>query len=138
MKHSLSILWMASLLCMGPLPLSAKNQILYSPDGKLRLEVTPSPEIRISIFSGDSPLFSVDNIRMGTDKGFIPAENVSVSSVKTKEVRNTVIPEIKEKQAAIPENYNELMITFKDKTQLQLRAYNEGVAYIHWLLIVID
>ncbi len=129
MKHSLSILWMASLLCMGPLSLSAKNQILYSPDGKLRLEVTPSPEIRISIFSGDSPLFSVDNIRMGTDKGFIPAENVSVSSVKTKEVRNTVIPEIKEKQAAIPENYNELMITFKDKTQLQLRAYNEGVAY---------
>ena len=66
---------------------------------------------------------------MNTDQGYIPEKSIEGTSVKTKAVDRMVVPEIKEKRSVIAERYNELSFLFADKTKLEIRLYDEGMAY---------
>jgi alpha-glucosidase len=52
-----------------------------------------------------------------------------IKSAKTKTVNETIIAQIPVSRKNIPNNYNELTITFKNNFAVIFRAYNDGVAY---------
>lgn len=107
----------------------AKEVETLSPDKNIKLNVSVDKNVSMKVFSGTDLLFEVKDIHMDTDRGIIPARNAKIKSVKRSSADRIVIPEIKEKFSKIPEKYNEALITFKDKSRLQFRVYNDGVVY---------
>ncbi|MEN6324391.1 MAG: glycoside hydrolase family 97 catalytic domain-containing protein [Proteiniphilum sp.] len=102
---------------------------ISSPDRQLELEITVEKGISVNLFSGNMKVFGIENIKLDTDNGTIPAENPKIRRTRENSVNNVVIPVIREKKAKIPEQYNEIIIEFKDKSKLQFRLYNDGFAY---------
>ena len=115
-----------TLFCMG---MEAKEIELFSPDKKLKTVVAVDQTVKITVFDQTKELFTIDSIGIKTGLGHLPAPGSKVRKVSTKSVSGTVIPVIKEKQAAIPENYNEVTLDFPKGFVLQCRLYNEGFAY---------
>lgn len=107
----------------------AKDVETLSPDKSIKLKVNVNEYVSMQVFSGTDLLFEVKDIHMDTDRGFIPARNAKIRSVKRSSADRIIVPEIKEKFSKIPEKYNEALITFKDKSRLQFRVYNDGVVY---------
>lgn len=112
-----------------PSLLLAKNVETFSPDKKILVRATVSEKVSLLVFYEEKQLFEIHDIRMETDQGDIPAANPHIQKIKTQTVNRMVVPVIKEKQASIPENYNETTIEFRGKSKLVIRAYNEGIAY---------
>ena len=102
---------------------------LYSPDGKIELQVKVDTKVSIKLNSGDKTLMEIEGISLETDKGTIPALSAKIRRLQRASVNRIIKPVIKEKRAEIPEKYNEATIEFQDKTQLQFRVYNDGIAY---------
>lgn len=111
------------------LSLSAKEIETMSPDKKIKLNISVQENVSMQIHRDGKLLFEVKDIYMDTDKGIIPARNSKVGTVKRESVNRVVIPEIREKNAEIPEVYNEATVVFNTKYRLQFRVYNDGVAY---------
>lgn len=107
----------------------AKEVETLSPDKSIKLKVNVNEYVSMQVFSETDLLFEVKDIHMDTDRGFIPARNAKIRSVKRSSADRIIVPEIKEKFSKIPEKYNEALITFKDKSRLQFRVYNDGVVY---------
>lgn len=106
-----------------------KEIVAYSPDNGLKLEVHIDEQVSMQVFEGDKLLFEITNICLDTDKGTIPAKNASLAKVKRLSINRMIKPEIREKKAFIPEVCNELSLNLSDKTRLQFRIFNDGVAY---------
>jgi len=121
------------LLLMLGLSFSAyaqnKGIVTASPDKKTILSVQLEESVDIQVHSGSELLFEIKNIYMDTDRGLIPEKNPKVAKIIRNSVDRIIIPEIKEKFAEIPEKYNEATIAFKDKSKLQVRVFNDGIAY---------
>ena len=117
------------LLFLCPFLVVAKEVKLASPNKVLHAEVSIDEHVSIRVLQNKDVLFAVRNIYLNTDQGYIPEKSSKVRSVKTKAVDRMVVPEIKEKRSAIAERYNELSFLFADKTKLEIRLYDEGMAY---------
>ncbi len=117
------------LLCCISFLSKASEVKLSSPDKSLNLIVSVEKDVSFKLFSGTVEIMSANNIRLETDRGDIPAANPRIRNVKRTSVNNVVKPVIKEKRAEIPEIYNEAMIELWDKSHIQFRVYNNGIAY---------
>ncbi len=117
------------ILCVFSVCLKAGETNILSPDKKLKLSVITGENLSFRLFSTDKLLMEANNIQLDTDRGIIPAKDSKVSKTKKESVDRFVVPVIKEKQAKIPEVYNEYTLEFKDKSKLQIRLYNNGFAY---------
>ncbi|WP_106831996.1 glycoside hydrolase family 97 protein [Parabacteroides pacaensis] len=122
----ITLIYLASLVCI---PLMAKEVETWSPDKKLKVDVSVEEQVSMAIRKNGQILFEIKDIYMETGQGFIPARNAKVRAIKREKVNRMVIPEIKEKNQQIPEIYNETTILFKNHYALQYRVYNEGIAY---------
>ena len=117
------------LLFLCPFLVVAIEVKLASPNKVLHAEVSIDEHVSIRVLQNKDVLFAVRNIYLNTDQGYIPEKSSKVRSVKTKAVDRMVVPEIKEKRSVIAERYNELSFLFADKTKLEIRLYDEGMAY---------
>jgi alpha-glucosidase len=102
---------------------------VVSPDGKTELQVFVENKVSIKLSFESKTLMEIDQIGFETDKGLLPAANAKMHKVQKTSVNRIVKPVIKEKQSEIPEQFNEAVIEFTDKTKLQFRVYNNGMAY---------
>ena len=118
-----------SLLLLISFSANAKNIETFSPDKKLLVRTTVAGKVSLQILSEGVQLFEIGDVRLETNRGDIPVANPHLQKIKTRTVNRTVVPVIKEKQASIPENFNETSIEFKENCKLLIRAYNDGVAY---------
>ena len=107
----------------------AKEVKLLSPDKKLNAVIDAGRTVSVTVFDDASALFSIDEISIDTDKGTFPAPNATIRKTDRKTVSREIVPPVKEKQASIPENYNEATVRFSVGVSLQFRLYNEGFAY---------
>ena len=117
------------LLFLCPFLVEAKEVKLASPNKGLHAEVSIDEHVSIRVLQNNDILFAVRNIYLNTDQGYIPEKLPKVHSVKTKAVDRMVVPEIKEKRSVIAEHYHEVSLLFADKTKLEIRLYDEGMAY---------
>lgn len=111
------------------LTISAKNIETLSPDKKLSVVTSVAEKVTLQLLSEGNQIFEIQDIHLETDRGDIPTLNPRIKQIKTRSINGMVVPAIKEKQASIPENYNETCIEFKENCKLVVRVYNEGVAY---------
>ena len=102
---------------------------ISSPDGKIELQVLVDKKVSVKLCLGDKTLMEIDEIGLETDKGAIPTTNPKIRKVQKSSVNRMVKPVIREKRAEIPEQYNEAVIEFNDRSKLQFRVYNDGIAY---------
>jgi len=119
------------LFCSAAITLSltASSVKISSPDGKIELQVLSDKKVSAKLYLVGKPIMEIDGIELETDKGIIPSANAKIRKVQQNSVNRIVKPEIREKRAEIPEQYNEAVIEFNDKTKLQFRVYNNGMAY---------
>lgn len=117
------------LLFLCPFLVEAKEVKLASPNKGLHAEVSIDEHVSIRVLQNNDILFAVRNIYLKTDQGYLPGKFPKIRSVKKKTVDRMVVPEIKEKRSVIAEHYNEVSLLFADKTKLEIRLYNEGMAY---------
>lgn len=117
------------IFCLFSHLVRAKDIEVQSPDKKLRLIVSVDETVDLLIHAGNELLFVVKDVNLNTDKGIFPNKRPQIKNTKQNTVDRIIIPEIKEKFSKIPEKYNELLIAFKDKSKIQFRVYNDGVAY---------
>ena len=102
---------------------------ISSPDGKIDLQVWVDKKVTFKLSLADKTIMEIDGISLETDRGFLPSPNAKIRRIRKSSVNRIVKPVIREKQAEIPERYNEAVIEFTDKTKLQCRVYDDGMAY---------
>ena len=107
----------------------AKEVKLVSPDKKLNAMINIDSTVSLTVSDETRTLFSIDGISMDTDRGALPALNAKIRKTTFKSVSGEVAPAIKEKQALIPEKYNEALIRLTGNVDLQCRLYDDGFAY---------
>ncbi len=100
-----------------------------SPDKNLELRINIENGVTASLFSENIKVFDIENIQLDTDRGIIPSENSGIRRVRENSVNRMIKPDIKEKRSEIPEQYNETTIELSDRSKLQFRLYNNGLAY---------
>ncbi len=107
---------------------SAQQYIVLSPDEKLKLSVTISKDIkweaslRGQAVVLQSPVsLTINGIELGRDP--------VVTRIQKHQVNTAINAEIARKSKIVADNYNELIIEFKNKYALIFRVYNDGLAY---------
>ncbi len=119
---------LAALLALFVLaPVAGQSYVLNSPDNKIQIDISVGPATTFSVKSGGSELIGPSAISIDIDK--IRTGSLQVSKTSRQSVHRVVNPVIPEKASAITDNFNELVVFFKNRLAIEFRAYNRGVAY---------
>lgn len=105
-----------------------KHYQLSSPDGKLVVEIAVGKSINYTLSHQQELVLapSSASIELESGKGF--GIDSKIKNIKKKTV-DQIIPSPLYKRKEIRDNYNELILSFKEDFDLIFRAYNEGMAY---------
>ena len=107
---------------------SAKEYQLASPSGKFDVKIVVDESIMFSVILNGSEIISPSEIAMELTNGTVWGKDDKVRKAKTTAVARELNPVIQRKTADIQDEYNQLILTFKDHS-LEFRTYNDGVAY---------
>ena len=111
-------------------PLKAKKHSVKSPSGNIKIEVQIAQNITYAVFVNDEAIIQPSEIAMHLADGRVLGEE---EKLKSKNIRHKeaemLRPIVAEKNAEIPEEYQELTLQFKKGFRLVFRAYDDGVAY---------
>lgn len=105
-----------------------KTYKLKSPEGKLGITINVDKVISYSLLYNDNLLLSPSAISLQLEEGKSIGINSKLKSSKTSS-HSSVIQAFAYKKATIKDDYNELILCFKDNFYIIFRAYNEGMAY---------
>ena len=107
----------------------AKDYKLLSPDGQLSLNLNINEVIKFSVSLNNECL--IDNSQIGIEiEGVDSGKSANrISKVLRKSNDDVIRSFVPNKDALIKDQYNELTIRFRNRTQLTFRAYNDGIAY---------
>ena len=109
--------------------LNAKEIEVNSPNKKLQLKVSITDVISYSILKNGSILLQPSQLSMTLYDGIVLGQNPKLKDSKTKTIDETLTPVVKQKFAAIKDNYEELTLSFVGNYSLIFRIYDDGVAY---------
>ena len=107
----------------------AKEVLSFSPNHRLKVKMDVKEQVSMQVWEDERLLMEVKNVCMEARHGVIPSRNVKLISTERTQKNGVITPDVKEKGAKIVENYNESLFTFSDKTQIQLRLFDNGIAY---------
>ena len=106
-----------------------KTYNVKSPDEIISVTVNISKtDITYSVIHGNTPVINNSAIALKLNNGTILGKNPVCKKVKTTTISQKITSPFYKKNEII-DNYNELILTFKDNYQLVFRVYNEGEAY---------
>ena len=101
---------------------------LQSPDGKLGLSVGVGKSINYSLTYKGNTIVTPSVLSMQIDGAKSFGTHSKLKSVKTSS-HTGLITSIIYKKDKVSDNYNELLLQFKEHFDIIFRAYNEGIAY---------
>jgi len=99
-----------------------------SPDGKIDLTVSAGKTVEWSVNHEDTQVILPSSVSLQLGDGMTLGTDVSVKNAKPATVNRTINTPFYKKDK-VPDNCNELTLTFKGDFGLIFRAYNDGVAY---------
>ena len=105
-----------------------KVQTLASPDGNVKVEVTVGDRLTLSAFRGSEQILKDCALSLkvgGTELDKSP----KLSGTKRSKVDEVIRPVVPLKYAEVPNQANQLTLTFKGGIALDVRAYDNGIAY---------
>ncbi|PUZ24699.1 alpha-glucosidase [Chitinophaga costaii] len=112
----------------GPLYSQEKKLELHSPDGSIKLSLHIGDKIYYTLYSNEVALLS-DNQLLLHLSGETPGAAPHLLSASTSKGDDSLHPYISWKYAAVRNQYNSLLLKFKGNYAVELRAFNDGVAY---------
>ncbi len=107
--------------------LQAKDYIVESPTGRLTVKIVVDDIISYSVYLKGKEIISPSPISMTFETETL-GKNTRVRRDRTVSVKEEIIPVVARKNNRIPDEYNQLTLSFKTNN-LQFRAYDEGVAW---------
>lgn len=122
-----SILLLCVLL-LGTTVFAANDYNLLSPNGKLEVAISASPQLSYSVKCNGEQILVPSQIGLKIYEGMQLGVNEKVKRVKRTSV-NTEIPAQFYFRNTIKDHYNALRIEFSSRYAVEFRAYDEGVAY---------
>ncbi len=123
----LLLLGFAASLLAGSI--KTREYVLLSPDQKLKTLIRVDSSIRFELFRNGVSLVTSEAIGIKYADGSLTGFNPVVKKVSQIKIDEVVTPEIREKSATIPDNYQEVRLMFKPDYSVECRLYNEGFAY---------
>ena len=135
MKKSLALLFLI-------LSVISKGQILTvkSPDGKINVTITNNDILGYSVSYNGRAIINPSRLGFEFKDELAMTGNFILVDQSVKSFNESWIPVVKSKHAEIVNNYNELQLTLKEKSdpmrqmELFVRAYNDGAAFQYKLL----
>lgn len=128
-----------AMLCIAVCTFAAKTETLVSPNGNTKLEVTVGENLLLSVFQGDEQILKDCrlSLQVGQEQFFTEADEANgtrkgsprLGSVRRSTVDEAVRPAVPLKYAEVKNKANQLTLTFKGGVSVELRAYDNGVAY---------
>ena len=121
------------------LPVGAQRSRQYqldSPDGATRITVDVGDRVAYSVTHRGRPVLDASPISLTLEGGRTLGTAERVRSEARRQVRDSVRPLAPVKSAVVADRFNELRLRLGDH-DLELRAYDEGVAY-RWVLALGD
>ena len=106
-----------------------KTYTVASPDGSLKAIVTTDSVIRLELFRMGISLLSTDPLGLLLEDGTLVGKNPVVKKTEMRNEDRMIRPEIREKSEMIRDCYQELKLMFKPDYSLEIRMYDEGLAY---------
>ncbi|MEO6036948.1 MAG: glycoside hydrolase family 97 protein [Saprospiraceae bacterium] len=113
-----------------PFLLAAQPFLLSSPNGHLRLTVQTSPELSWQLQRDQQSLLLPTPISLTLDgHGGVLGKNMVVQKTEHNSIDRVLRPAVHQKNALVPERYNELVITCQGDWGVTFRLFDEGLAY---------
>ena len=117
------------LTCCLAFNVQAQNKIeLASPNGEMKVSIRLSDKIYYDVSCGDQKLLENNSLLL-TLKGQILGKQPKLSGQKRKSVKEILTPIVPLKFSSINNEYNLLLLNFKDNYSVEFRAFNDGIAY---------
>ena len=102
---------------------------LFSPDENIHVLIEITDGIQYSISFKNKPLLEPSSLSMTLEGQGVLGSNPHLAEVERETVDTVIQPVVREKQAKVPEQYQELRLVFEGGYEVIFRAYNDGVAY---------
>ncbi len=118
----------AAFMAIAGIVANAKDYSLQSPDGKIQATVNTDGQMTIKIVHDGTEVLSPSPISIERTDGVVWGQNAKVQKV-TKAAVNTTVKAVFYRASEIKDNYNSLTLKMKGLWSLELRAYNDGIAY---------
>jgi len=99
-----------------------------SPSNKLQITLNVTDSVYFSLKMDNTEVMDKSSIALLTTTSKFGIQS-KVRSTKRRTIRETIINPVPFKRKEIPDHFNELTVTFRDKFSLVFRAYDDGVAY---------
>lgn len=116
--------------CATSLSAEAKNKVfmLTSPDKQLESIIELSPDLTYSIVSQGDTVLKNATLGMTMNNGETWGKSPKLISAKEGSIHSSITPKFYTKER-IPEDYNSLLLRFRNNWSVEFRAYNNGIAY---------
>ncbi len=108
--------------------LADTTETVTSPNGRVRLEVSVGEHLLMSVMHDDELILEKCSLSLQVDKERFGRYPKLCRRTRTA-IDEVVRPVVPLKFASVPNKANQLILTFKGGIGLQLRAYDNGVAY---------
>ena len=105
-----------------------KKETIASPNGKIKAEVTIGKQLMLDVFVGEEQILKDNVLSLQTAKGQLVLDP-KLSSVKRTKIDEVVRPVVPLKYKEVKNKANQISLSFKSGISLDLRAYDNGVAY---------
>ena len=122
------VLFLLFLVLTGTNVLAQKSYTLQSPNGKITVTVNTGERLSYAVTHENTVVLAESPIAMTLDNGNVLGVPAKVKTVKNNSVDQTIKATLY-KRSEIKDQFNELIISFKENYNVIFRAYNEGVAY---------
>ena len=126
MKRIMTIMAMLSLVLVSFA--ATKTKTLVSPNGKIKMEITIGNSLTLSVFQGDEQILKDCPLSLQVGKEQFGV-NPKLSKAKLSKVNEVIRPVVPMKFAEVANRANQLTLAFKGGISIDLRAYDNGVAY---------
>lgn len=105
-----------------------KSFQLKSPDGKITVTVDATKNLSWAVKHENTQVILPSPISLSLSNGEVLGNNVVISNAKPTSVHSNISTSLY-KKAIVADNYNQLLINFKNNYGVVFRAYDDGVAY---------
>ena len=122
-------LFLSLFVLLVSLPICAQKEFnLASPDGKLIANIDVDKQLSYNIQYKEKEVLSSSPLSITTTEGVIWGKNPHLLGTSRKSV-NQMISSPFYRAAELNDNYNQLVLRFKNHWNVEFRAYNDGIAY---------
>src|SRR5689334_988147 len=105
-----------------------KDYSIYSPDKRLSVVVSVKDKISVSLMYDQKQVMAVDAVQLELDTHEVLGNHANIVSGKITN-HDESISAINYKKKTVRDQYQELVLSFRQKFDLVFRAYDDGFAY---------